>query len=206
MRERTICTWDHPRQVFAQDRGTPIGLDMLDDQFRAARMADERALARIVHCVGQIPRHYHVEAEPCHLAGSEGAVEDTDVGVDAHEGDIGNAFLLAEVVDFLPAVADAVITGDIDGRVLALPGIQTSCSRRCRPRPFYVYRVIAAAGYRTFAQLVRVGFGRLNPKGGESPRRTLHSLPLWSSLIEFHRIAGSVDDHHTQASGDTMKF
>src|SRR5205807_4868417 len=50
------------------------------------------------------------------------AVEDADVRVDAHQSDIGDAFLLAEIVDFLTIGADAVEPDDIDRGVLARPG------------------------------------------------------------------------------------
>ena len=48
-----------------------------------------------------------------------------------------DAFLLAEVIDLLPVVTDAVKAGDIDSRVLASPGICAS--------PLLQDRVIAAA-------------------------------------------------------------
>src|SRR5437773_1402583 len=100
-------------------------------------MADERPCAWIVHGIGQIPRQDHLEAEPCHLAGSEGAVKNTNVGVDTHQSDITDAFLLAEIVDFLTVFADAVKTDDIQGWVLARPRIR-SC-------PILENRIIAAA-------------------------------------------------------------
>jgi hypothetical protein len=58
------------------------------------------------------------------LPDSEGAVKNTDVCVDAHQSDVGDAFLLAEVVDFLTVVADAVKTDDIQGWVFARPWIR----------------------------------------------------------------------------------
>ena len=107
-----------------------MGLDVLDDQFAAARVAHVWRLVRKVPRVAQVPHQHHVEAQPRHHADSEGAVEDTLVGVDARDGEIGDAFLLTVVVDFLAVFTDAVITGYIDGRVLALPGNVVSRSRR----------------------------------------------------------------------------
>src|SRR5712692_8558936 len=134
---RAICACDNPSQVVTHDGWTPPGLDVLDHQLSAARMADERPRARIVHGIGQIPHHDHLETELCHLPDSEGAVEDTDVCVDAHQSDVGDAFLLAEVVDFLTVVADTVKTDNIQGWVFARPRIR-SC-------PILENRIIAAA-------------------------------------------------------------
>src|SRR5213593_1871291 len=100
-------------------------------------MADERPRARIVHGIGQVPHQHHLEAELRHLPDSESAVEDTDVGVNAHERNVGDAFLLAEVIDLLPVVANAVKTGDVDGWMLARPRIW-AC-------PFLHDRIIASA-------------------------------------------------------------
>src|SRR5713101_10059478 len=110
---------------------------MLDHQLSAARMADEGPRAWIVHGIGQIPHQDRLETELCHLADSEGAVKDTDVCVDAHQSDVGDAFLLAEVVDFLTVVADTVKTDNIQGWVFARPWI-----RAC---PILEDRIIAAA-------------------------------------------------------------
>src|SRR5215813_9313533 len=99
---------------------------MLDHQLSAARMTDERPRARIVHGIGQISHQDHLESEPCHLPNSEGPVKDTDVCVYAHQSDVSDAFLLAEVVDFLTVVANAVKSDNIQGRVFARPGIRAS--------------------------------------------------------------------------------
>jgi hypothetical protein len=53
-------------------------------------MADEQPRARIVYRVGQITNQDHVESTTVHLAGAEGAVENADVGVDAHQGDVSD--------------------------------------------------------------------------------------------------------------------
>src|SRR5271170_6807802 len=86
-------------------------------------MADKRPLARVVHGVGQVPDQRYLKSEARHLADSEGAVENTNIRVDAHQRHIGDAFLFEVVVDFLPVVADAVETEDVDRRILTLPGI-----------------------------------------------------------------------------------
>ena len=78
-------------------------------------MADERPRAWIVHRIGQIPHQDHLEPELRHLSDTEGAVEDTDVGVDTHQSDVGDTFLLAEVLDLLTVIADAVKTDNIQG-------------------------------------------------------------------------------------------
>src|SRR5882762_1574599 len=133
-------------------------------------MADERARAWVVHGIGQVPNHDHLETELCHLPDSEGAVEDTDVCVDAHQGDISDAFLLAEVVDFLTVVADAVKTDDIQGWVLASPWI-----RAC---PILENGIVAAARSivnREVALLCRVARATSqNRRGGRSRACTLH--------------------------------
>jgi hypothetical protein len=100
-------------------------------------MTDERPRARIVHGVCQVPHQDHLKAEPCHLPDAKRAVEDADVGVDAHERDVGDPFLFAEVVDLLAVVTDTVKTDDVDGRMLTLPGI--------RPCPFLHDRVVTTA-------------------------------------------------------------
>jgi len=59
-----LGSWDDARQIVAQYGRAPSGLDVLDDQFSAARMADERPLSRIAQGVGQVAdQHYH-EPEP----------------------------------------------------------------------------------------------------------------------------------------------
>ena len=60
-----------------------------------------------------------METELCHLPDSEAAVQNTDVCVNTHQSDVGDAFLLAEAVDLLPAVADTVKTDNIQGWVFA---------------------------------------------------------------------------------------
>src|SRR5678815_2639497 len=42
---RAICTWDHPGQIVARDRRTPLGFDVFDHQVGAARVTDERPRA-----------------------------------------------------------------------------------------------------------------------------------------------------------------
>jgi len=108
-----IRAFDDSSEVVTHDGRTPPGLDVLDHQLGATRMADERSRAWIVHGIGQIRYQDHLEPEPRHLAGSEGAVEDTDVCVDAHQSDVRDALFLAEVVDFLTVVANAVETDNI---------------------------------------------------------------------------------------------
>ena len=74
---------------------------MLDDQLSAARVADERPRAWIVHSIGQIPHQHNLETQLCHLPDSEGAVEDTDVCVNAHQSDVQDMLTrisLAQVV------------------------------------------------------------------------------------------------------------
>src|SRR5512132_3362169 len=96
---------------------------MFDDEFGTARVAHERPGAWIVHGIGEVADQDDVEPEPCHLANAEPPVEDADVGVYAHECDVGDTFLFEEVVDFLSAVAYAVKANNVDGWVLARPGI-----------------------------------------------------------------------------------
>src|SRR5947209_7914647 len=122
---RAICACDDPSQVVTHDGWTPPGLDVLDHQLSAARMADERPRAWVVHGIGQVPHQHHLETKLCHLAGSEAAVQDTNIGVDTHECHITDAFLLAEIVDFLTVVADAVKTDDIQGWVFTRPRIRS---------------------------------------------------------------------------------
>jgi hypothetical protein len=43
--------------------------------------------------------------------------------MDAHEDDLVDALLFAEVIDFLAAVADAVVADNVEGGVLAGPRI-----------------------------------------------------------------------------------
>ena len=90
---------------------------MFDDEFGAARMTDEWSHSRVVHGVGQVSYQHHPESEPSHLPDSERAVEYTDVSVNAHQGHVGDAFLLKEIVDLLPVLADTVKPRDVDGRV-----------------------------------------------------------------------------------------
>ena len=110
-------------EVFAEDRRVPHGFDVLDDQLRAARVADEGASAGIVHGVGQVAGEDDFEAKAGHLPGAKAAVQDADVGVDAHQHDLVDALLLAEVVDRLPAFAHAVEADDVEGGNLAGPGV-----------------------------------------------------------------------------------
>ena len=87
---------------------------MFDDEVGAASVADERARAGIVHRVGEIAHQRHMETEPCHLSRAESAIENADVGMDAHQRDIDDAFQPAVVVDFLTALAHTVEANDID--------------------------------------------------------------------------------------------
>src|SRR6266446_707823 len=170
---------------------------MLDHQLSAARMADERAGAWIVHGIGQIPHQDHLETELCHLPDSEGPVEDTDICVDAHQSDIHDAFLLAEVVDLLTVVADAVKTDYIKGWMLARPWI-----RAC---PILEDGIIAGAHSiinREVAFLCGVARATSqNLRGGRSYGCALDSQALRRALVVFHGIAGGVNDHDTQAAG-----
>src|SRR5947199_6788255 len=52
--DRPRGTRGHPCQVVAQNGWTPVLLDVLDREFRAAGVADEGRLTRVVHGVGQI--------------------------------------------------------------------------------------------------------------------------------------------------------
>ena len=80
----------------------------------------------------QIPRQHHLEAEPGHLPRPEPAIQDADIGMDSHQDDLVDAFLLAEVVDLLAALADTVEAYDVDGRMLAGPGVR---------RPFNLFTI-----------------------------------------------------------------
>jgi len=80
-------------EVFAHDGRTPSGLDMFDYQFGPARMAHEGTLARIVHRIRQVTDEHDLKPELRHLSDSEAAVQDTDVRVHAHQGDVRDAFL-----------------------------------------------------------------------------------------------------------------
>src|SRR3954447_6331392 len=111
---------------------------MFDDEFGAARVAHERPRAGIVHGIGEVADEDDVEPEPRHLANAEAAVEDADVGMHAHEGDVGDTFLFEEGVDLLPALANAVEADDVYGRVLARPGIW-------RAFRFFHHRIITTA-------------------------------------------------------------
>src|SRR6266702_4295661 len=102
-------------------------------------MADERPRTRIVHGVGKVSGQHHLEAEPGHLPRPESAIQDADVGMDSHQDDLVNAFLFAEVVDLLAALADAVEAYNVDGRMLTGPRVR-------RPRLRLHDRVIASAG------------------------------------------------------------
>src|SRR3977135_4474348 len=100
-------------------------------------MADERPLAWIINRFGQFSNQNHLKSKPRHLPDSETAVQNADVGVYAHQGNVGDAFLFAEVVDLLTVIADAVKYDDINHGVPACP--------RVRTYPFLHDRIIAAA-------------------------------------------------------------
>ena len=97
---------------------------MFDDELGSTRVAHERPRAGIVHGIGEIAGQDDVESEPCHLADAKPAVKDADVGMYSHERDVGDTFLFEEVVNLLSALAYAVEANDVDGRVLARPGIK----------------------------------------------------------------------------------
>src|SRR5262249_45112458 len=107
------------RQVVTQNRRAPVALDVLDDQLGAAAVADIRRLPRIVHGIGQVAAQHHVLAEADLLADTAGPAQDAHVRVHAHEHDVVDAFLHAEVVDLLTAVGDAVVTDDVEAGMLA---------------------------------------------------------------------------------------
>src|SRR2546422_1191162 len=160
---------------------------MFDHQLRAAGVTDEWSRARIIHGVGEISRKRHIEAEPGHLPGSEPAIQDADIGMDSHQDDLIDAFLLTEVVDLLAALADTVKAYDVDGRMLAGPRVR-------RPGLLLYDRVIASAGGvidGEIAFLLRdtraaIDDGKWRPRHGSVP----HPLPLRSAFVEFHRVAG----------------
>src|SRR5262249_22577879 len=109
---RPVRATYHLRQVGAQDRRTQIPLDMLNDDLGAARVTDVRRLAGVVQGISQITGQHHVLAQPAHLPETEGPVHDAIIGVYAHQNDVLDSLLLAEVEDFLSAVADAVEADD----------------------------------------------------------------------------------------------
>jgi hypothetical protein len=74
---------------------------------------------RIVHGVGKVPCEDYLEAQPGHLPRPEPAIQNADIGVDSHQDDLVDAFLLAEIVDLLAAFADTVEAYNVDGRMLA---------------------------------------------------------------------------------------
>lgn len=173
---------------------------MLDDELSAAGVAYERARARIVHRIGEIADENDIEPEPRHLAKAKAAVENADIGMHAHEGDVVDTFLPEEVVDLLPALADAVEADDVDGRVLARPGIRGTF-------PFFHYWVIATAGGVIDGEVALLhGLARTAIKNRDRGRRswrTLHALAPGCSFVELHRVAGGVHDHHAETAGGT---
>src|SRR6185295_18825967 len=139
---------------------------------------------------------YNLETELCHLPDSERAVEDADVRVNAHQSDVRDPFLFAEVVDLLTVVADAVEAKNVEGGMLASP--------RIRAYPILDDGIIAAARAivdRKIAFLLGVARATGQNRFGRRSRGcALHSQALRRALIEFHGIAGGVDDHHTQTA------
>src|SRR5690348_17021672 len=95
-------------------------------------MTDEWGFSRVVHRVRHITRYNDIETQFLHLANAECPVENADIRVDAHQHDIRNAFLLAVVINLLPVVTNTVIFGDLDGRMLPFPGINSAGGRWCR--------------------------------------------------------------------------
>src|ERR1700730_10209059 len=63
-------------QVFREDRGTPVFLDVLDHQFGPLVVADERGSLRIVHGVRQVADEDAADAPFGHLTDSEGPAQD----------------------------------------------------------------------------------------------------------------------------------
>lgn len=171
---------------------------MFDDEFGAAGVADERSGARIVHRIREIADQDDVEPKLRHLANAEAAVKDADVSMHSHEGDVGDAFLFQEVVDFLTALADAIESDDVDARVLALPRIR-------RTFPFLHDRVIATAGRVVDGEVAFFhGLAWAAIKNRHRGRRrgcTLHAPAPRCSFVKRHRVTGGMDDHYPEAAG-----
>src|SRR5450432_4512897 len=107
------------RQVLAEDGRTPHCLDLHYNELRTACVTYEWPGSRIIHGVSKIPRQHHLEAEPRHLPGPETAIQDADIGMDSHQDNLVEVFLLAEVVDLLAAFTDTIEAYDVDGWMLA---------------------------------------------------------------------------------------
>ena len=95
----------------------PKFLYVLNHQVRAAKVADERPHARVVHGVGQVAHQHNVLSLVNHLPDGKGPTEHAHVGVHAHHDDVLDATLFHQVKR-LRAGGDGVALFHLDDRDL----------------------------------------------------------------------------------------
>lgn len=84
----------------AGEGGTPIALDVLNDQVGARKVADVRGGMRSVDRIGQITHQRDVLSEPDHIPDTERPPQYTHVSMDAHDDQVVDPTVFEEIPDF----------------------------------------------------------------------------------------------------------
>src|SRR5262245_17828673 len=117
--------------------------------------------------------------------------------MDSHQHNFVDAFLFAEVIDLLAALADTVEAYDVDSRMLAGPWVRRPLER------LHDRSIASASGVidGKIALLLRSTRAAGDDGKWRCHRRSVaHSLTPGSPFIEAHGVARRVDDHHAQTA------
>ena len=178
----------------AGDSRAPVLLDVLDHQLGAGAVRDPRALAGVVHRVGQVAHEQNVLALADHLTNRKRPAQHAHVQMNAHHEDVGDAALAHEIIG-LRAVGDGVAIADFDGGNLLLPGrvsfalrgvVATAVRVVDGQRGFFCGIELAPALERDFR--FRRGRG-------------LGQFPAERAFVKLHRVTGAMDDEHAALAG-----
>ena len=128
------------------------------------------------------------------MADAERPAQDAHVGVHAHQHDVFDVFLHEEVVDFLAAVADAVVADDVEAGVLLAEAAHRQADDRIIAR---LFRGVHRQRRFAFGVELAPAFERHRRLGGLC---LLHAQAVRRAGIQIQRAAWGMDDHDAVAA------